>query len=49
MKNKEVIALESFLRYKTELRNMFESEQRITSKYGQVTSGPASEDQWTSL
>ncbi|KAG8635684.1 hypothetical protein MANES_16G054458v8 [Manihot esculenta] len=37
------IALESIVRYRVGLRNMFESEQWIMSKYGQATSGPAHE------
>ncbi|KAG8634277.1 hypothetical protein MANES_17G022250v8 [Manihot esculenta] len=37
------IALESLLRCRTGLRNMFESEQWVGSKYGQAISGPAYE------
>ncbi|KAG8661952.1 hypothetical protein MANES_01G049815v8, partial [Manihot esculenta] len=37
------IALESIVRYRVGLRNIFESEQWMTSKYGQATSGPAHE------
>ncbi|XP_050238062.1 uncharacterized protein LOC126687544 [Mercurialis annua] len=37
------IALESIMRHKIGLRNMFESEEWLASKYGKATTGPAVE------